>query len=86
MSYCAAYETEGAIIATFPQEKAGASGRKLAARLVDVELWETTNDGWRIHDWLKYNPTREQAKALANARRAAGKRGGESKASGLHTV
>lgn len=33
---------------------------KDAAVLVDVGLWETTDVGWRFHDWDAYQPTRAQ--------------------------
>lgn len=38
---------------------ARASGPKLAAKLVDVGLWEATDHGYLIHDYLSYNPSRE---------------------------
>ncbi len=30
-----------------------------AERLVEVGLWEETENGWQVHDYLEYNPTRE---------------------------
>lgn len=44
---------------------------KLAAKLVDVGLWEKADGGWMIHDFLKWNFTREQvlAKRAANLAR-----------------
>ena len=32
---------------------------KLAAKLVEVGLWEPCDGGWRIHDYLKWNLSRE---------------------------
>lgn len=80
MSHCAAYETEGNIDTSFPQEKAGDRARELVASLVEAGLWEVNGTGWKIHDWLKYNPSNAQAKRLAKQRQAAGKRGGNAKA------
>jgi hypothetical protein len=30
---------------------------KLAATLVEVGLWETSDGGWLIHDWHEYQPS-----------------------------
>ena len=80
MSHCAAYETEGHVGRSFPEEKAGVSWSGLTDSLVKSGLWEVNGNGWLIHDWLKYNPSRAQAKRLAKQKQAAGKRGGEVKA------
>ncbi|MFD5221439.1 hypothetical protein ACFWMH_27740 [Streptomyces tendae] len=31
-----------------------------AKQLQDAGLWDRTDDGWQIHDYLDYNPSREQ--------------------------
>jgi hypothetical protein len=82
MSHCAAYETEGHVAGDFVVEKGGGSekGVRLAGSLVGAGLWEVNGGGWKIHDWLKYNPSRAQAKRVAKQKQAAGKRGGEAKA------
>lgn len=45
----------------------------LATKLVEVDLWERVPSGYRIHDYLKYNPTAEQVRAERDiaARRSA---------------
>jgi hypothetical protein len=43
----------------------------LADSLVKAKLWRRTRGGWQIHDYLKYNPTRE---AVENERKAAADR------------
>jgi hypothetical protein len=48
----------------------------LAARLVDVRLWEPTAGGYNIHDYHEYNPSAEQVRATREARAEAGRRGG----------
>ncbi len=48
-----------------------------AARLVEVGLWERTEDGWRIHDYLDYQTSREYVEDLREKRAAAGRRGGQ---------
>ena len=56
------------------EERAGRRGTKLAARLVEVGLWEANGNGWLIHDYHDYNPTREEWEAERAKRSAAGKR------------
>jgi hypothetical protein len=34
--------------------------RQCADQLVQVGLWETAGDGWRIHDYLEYQPSAEK--------------------------
>ncbi len=48
----------------------------LAARLVDVRLWEPTVGGYNIHDYHEYNPSAGQVRATREARAEAGRRGG----------
>lgn len=55
------------------------------ARLVDLLIasgrWEVAEqDGWLIHDFLDYNPSREEIEAERDAKQKAGRKGG--KASG----
>ncbi len=80
MSHCAAFPEDGHVASEFVEQKAGKRAKTLADRLVGAGLWEENGNGWLIHDWLHYNPSREQAHALAAARAAAGKRGGEARA------
>jgi hypothetical protein len=48
-----------------------ANARRLAARLVEVGLWEPAPGGYRIHDYLAYNPSRERVLATRASRAAA---------------
>lgn len=56
------------------EERAGRRGKALVAKLVAVGLWEPNSDGWIIHDFNEYNPTREEWDAERAKRSAAGKR------------
>ncbi|MFI8853646.1 hypothetical protein ACIGW3_26120 [Streptomyces sp. NPDC053499] len=49
----------------------GRSAARAAAELVERGLWVVTDEGWEIHDYLDYNPSREkvQAERKANAAR-----------------
>lgn len=52
----------------------------LANELVNARLWDEVEGGYRIHDYLDYNPSRAEVEAdrmtLAEKRAAAGRRGG----------
>jgi len=53
---------------------------RLADALVGVGIWEEDSRGFRIHDYLDYNPSREQVKAGREAKVSAGRRGGQASA------
>lgn len=59
------------------------SWRRLASRLVAVGLWESTNSGYKIHDFLEYNSTSSETAAKdadKSAKRSeAGKKGAASR-------
>lgn len=66
------------------EERAGKRGLKLAEKLVQVGLWEPNGNGWVIHDYLDYNPTREEWEAERAKRSAAGKRAASARWSKSH--
>ena len=74
LAHCSAYLTDGHVAPEFVEGKAARRSTVLTARLVEARLWEVNGDGWVIHDYLDYNPSREQvlAKREAEARRKAG--------------
>ena len=45
--------------------------------IVDAGLWETTEAGWLIHDYLDYQPSKEQVLGVKKVRKEAGGRGGK---------
>ena len=72
-AYCARNLTDGFVpndrvdrLSTVPRP------RQQVARLVEAKLWEVTDGGYLIHDFLDYNPSREQVAndRTNNARRA----------------
>jgi hypothetical protein len=72
IGYCNRLLTDGRIPAGQVRKLADVDNApELAARLVDVGLWEATEDGYIIHDFLEYQPSAEQVKAerADNARR-----------------
>jgi hypothetical protein len=84
LCYCAGELTDGFIarnVAYKVAALADVEGTDAAiARLVDLTLWEVVAGGWRIHDYLDYNPSRDKAIAIKEARAEAGARGGQQKA------
>lgn len=74
--YCARELTDGFI----PMNKAKAlAGKPRVIQELIPQLWEPTSSGFRVHDYLKYNPTREQVvrEREAAKRRMSGIRSGE---------
>lgn len=61
--YAARNLTDGKIPRSFAQTKVE---RGLADELVKRQLWETSKDGWLIHDFLDYHPSKE---AVEHSRR-----------------
>ncbi len=83
LCYCAQQETDGAILnaalahlTQFSKPKAV----KLAARLVEVGLWELNGTGWMVHDFLEYNPSRKSLEEKRVKKQRAGQAGGLAKA------
>ena len=73
LAYCKRYGTEGAI--PKPQVARLSDRRqpgKLAARLVDVGLWDDLGDQWQVHDWCEWN--KPQASRTEAAKKAAAAR------------
>jgi hypothetical protein len=60
-AYASQYLTEGFVPGWYVDS--WPSGKKLAARLVDAGLWETTEGGWMFHQWGERQPTKEQVEA-----------------------
>jgi hypothetical protein len=54
---------------------------KAARELVNAGLWEVCDDGWRIHDYLDYQPSAAEIKEKRRKRAASGARGGRQKSS-----
>lgn len=74
--YSASHLTDGLIpkcaLATITAQK---NAQRLADTLVRVGLWEELDDDYVIHDYLAYNPSREEVEADRQRRRDAGAKG-----------
>lgn len=86
LCYCARNLTDGFIpeerVARLAIEAGVADAKTAVTRLSTVirgtrcPLWETVDGGYQVHDYLDYNPTREQVIALRELRAEAGREGG----------
>jgi hypothetical protein len=87
ITWCAKYLTDGYFPKNLLPTLATMAGvdvancQTFASDLLGVCLWELEGNKYLVHDYLKYNPTKEQAIATREARKEAGKIGGENKAS-----
>ena len=62
ISYCAKQELNGhiperAVCALMPLQR---DREKAVAALIEVGLFQATEDGYVLHDYLDYNPSREE--------------------------
>jgi hypothetical protein len=84
LAYCSRYLTDGFIPKDQIRRLADVgSTQKHAEALVAVGLWERTEGGYLVHDYLEYNPSKERVLATRDARAVAGSYGGKQKASNL---
>ena len=67
LSWVGSELTDGMVPKRQPWRLLGDDPTAAVAALVDVGLWERVPDGWRLHDYLVYNPSR--AKVLAERQR-----------------
>lgn len=84
LTYCSRFLTDGHIPAAQVRRLADVKNPdRLAAALVEAGLWESCDGGYRVHDYLDYNPSRERVLQTRAVRADAGSRGGKQKASNL---
>jgi len=76
LSWCADQLTDGQIPRSQPRRIAGAPVDNLVDELVRVGLWETRKDGFFVHDYLDYNPSKAQVLAERERKSEAGRLGG----------
>lgn len=84
LCYCASQLTDGHISKTALMLVAAEAGVKhtVAKTLVDVGLWDDDgHHGYWVHDFLEYNPSATEVRAVRAKRAAAGAIGGKQKAS-----
>ena len=77
LAYCNRLLTDGFIPAGAVNRLADVpNAPKLAAALVTAGLWDAAAGGYQVHDYLEYQPSREQSERTKEARMEAGRRGG----------
>lgn len=77
--YCNRNRTDGFIPAAAAHRRLRGDGEETAEELVRAGLWERTDDGYRVHDYLDYQPSSDQARRISEARSAAGQAGAASR-------
>lgn len=82
LCYCAGQLTDGFIATAALPVVAATAGVKLsvARKLEQVGLWEETIGGFRVHDYLNYNPRATEVRAMREKKAAAGALGGKQRA------
>lgn len=84
LCYCNQYLTDGDLPAEVARTLIDfGSARKaeaIAQRLVEVGLWEPAADGYLIHDYLDYQPSKQTVLQERAKKQAAGKAGGKASA------
>lgn len=83
LCYCARYLTDGFVsdAALMGMGQYGRSrAQSLAERLVGAGLWEHSDGGYVIHDYLDYQPSRERVEQQRQQKRSAGQAGGKASA------
>jgi hypothetical protein len=78
LTYCAGHETDGVVDLEFVEDKVPglAVRRKMTQALVDAGMWTVTDNGWMIHDFLDFHPSRAALEARREADRERKSRGG----------
>lgn len=77
LAYASRYLTDGFVpAAQVPRLADLKQASALAERLVDAGLWEQTDGGYQIHDYLEYQRSAREVDELSAKRAEAGRRGG----------
>lgn len=74
LTYCSRYETDGvvkesAVGGLLAGKKSPAATRRLVPKLLEAGLWKRHPDGYEIHDYLTYNPSRAYLETKREATR-----------------
>lgn len=58
----------------------GRRAERAIERLIEVGIWQEVKDAYEIHDYLIYQPSREQVQAQRKQKASAGQAGGQARA------
>ncbi|RBQ00050.1 hypothetical protein [Bifidobacterium xylocopae] len=75
-AWASASQTDGQVLKRVLRTLHPDATEEDAQTLVDVGLWEDNGDYWQIHDFLDYNPSKDEVEAEKARKTAAGKLGG----------
>lgn len=87
LTWCAKHLTDGYFHKNLLHSLASTAGvdvancQEFASILLDVGLWDATENGYYVHDYLEYNPSKQDVIDTKEARKEAGRAGGIAKAS-----
>ena len=81
LGFCAKELTDGRLTQKQAVSVAGLAGvsdwKPAAAELIQARLWESDGDGYHVHDYFDYNPSKAEVEADRAARADAGRLGGQ---------
>lgn len=77
LCYCAGTHTDGVVTEAIAKKR---GWLRSAAALVEALMWEPREGGWYLHNFLKYQRSKEDVDRLSDLRAEAGSRGGKSTA------
>lgn len=83
LCYAGEQLTDGFIPNSFIKRMGDMKATAVAARLVAAGLWEEVQDGYRIHDYLDWQRSRDEANEISSKRAESGRLGGKQKASNM---
>jgi len=79
LCYCSRHLTDGRI--SEEAVKTILSGLSVTAdEMLQAKLWQKSNSGYRVHDYLAYNPNRHDTLELRRKKAQAGRAGGQASA------
>lgn len=58
--YCSRHETDGFIVESGPSRSSIPKVDAHISKLIESGLWEKVDGGYRVHDYLSYNPSKDQ--------------------------
>lgn len=86
LCYCNRYLTDGFIPRAMAPRlvyfEGFAEPHDVITRLIEVGIWIEVEGGYRIHDYLEYQPSKADIEATREQRRKAGAKGGKAKGKG----
>lgn len=69
IGYCSRHLTDGAVSIAAVRSLVGGLALRLSGELVQARMWTVTDDGFLIHDYLDYQPSREDTNTRRKADR-----------------